>query len=612
VAGLAALYAFAAPTPGLAAGTITVTNTNSSGSGSLRDAINTSNRRSGKQTIEFSIGSGKQVITPLTDLPQITDKVTIDGYTQPGSSAATASAGASPKILIDGRNLNVGLDIESSKNTVRGLVIQNVPETGVLQAAVYIGSGSENVIAGNYLGTNAPGKGAKGNFIGVLVKGEGSDNVIGGPDPADRNLISANTYGVEIDSVRSGNVVEGNRIGTNAGGTVALSSTAGDFDQFGVLLASSGSTVKDNLIANMSDGVEVWGNDNTIQGNLIGTNADGTAAIPNNIGVVLEGGDGNLLGGKDTGEGNVISGSKFEGVSIEPGDLEAGFDGGPAIGTIVRGNKIGTNLAGTGAIPNDTFCVCTAGISVVSGPTTIGGSGEGAENIISGNAHDGLSIVGSGAVGTQVSGNLIGTDLTGTLALANASSGVSIGFDAKANSIGGASADQANTIAHNGADGVTVASGAGNAILRNSITDNGALGIDLEDDGVTLNDAASSLDADAGANALQNFPVITSATVSGTQTSVDWTLDSRASRRFRIEFFGATCDGSGYGEGETYLGSTTVTTNALGHASNTTNVTTPAAGQLVTATATATIALGSTGLFDLSSTSEFSACAVVS
>ena len=121
-----------------------------------------------------------------------------------------------------------------------------------------------------------------------------------------------------------------------------------------------------------------------------------------------------------------------------------------------------------------------------------------------------------------------------------------------------------------------------------------------------------------GANYLQNYPVIKTATASGASTDVSWTLHSVPSRNFRLEFFGTTCDPSGYGEGQTYLGSATVTTDANGYAADTTTVTTPASGQVVTATATiqglpSTIPAGlpKSALLSSNSTSEFSACATV-
>src|SRR3954463_7546989 len=78
----------------LLANTFTVTTAADSGAGSLRQALLDANAAGDADTIQFSIpGAGVHTITPLTDLPLITGPVTIDGYTQPGSSANTNGPG---------------------------------------------------------------------------------------------------------------------------------------------------------------------------------------------------------------------------------------------------------------------------------------------------------------------------------------------------------------------------------------------------------------------------------------------------------------------------------------------------------------------------------------
>ena len=123
--------------------------------------------------------------------------------------------------------------------------------------------------------------------------------------------------------------------------------------------------------------------------------------------------------------------------------------------------------------------------------------------------------------------------------------------------------------------------GSGDAVQGNAIYSNAALGIDLDGDGVTPNDAG---DSDAGGNQLQNFPVLTSASA----TTAVGTLDSTQFTVFTIEFFGTSAaDPSGFGQGQKMIGSTTVTTDGAGHASFTATFPTAlAAGALVTATAT--------------------------
>src|SRR5205085_3920949 len=158
--------------------------------------------------------------------------------------------------------------------------------------------------------------------------------------------------------------------------------------------------------------------------------------------------------------------------------------------------------------------------------------------------------------------------------------------------------------AFNNDDGVSISSGTGNSVRANAIHDNGTtatqLGIDLGPDGVTPNDAG---DPDTGANNLQNFPVLTSAVTSGGNTTIQGTLNSTTNTQFTIEFFAnPACDASGNGEGQTFLGSTLVTTDASGNATiNTSLAVNVPAGQAVTATATD----------PNNNTSEFSACQTV-
>jgi hypothetical protein len=191
-----------------------------------------------------------------------------------------------------------------------------------------------------------------------------------------------------------------------------------------------------------------------------------------------------------------------------------------------------------------------------------------------------------------VQGNFIGTDVNGTAALGNSKDGVFISL-APNNTIGGTVAGARNIILGNNTNGVRIhGSGAtGNAILGNSIYSNTGLGIDLGNDGVTANDVG---DSDTGANNLQNFPVITSANT----TTINGTLNSTANTQFTIQFFdNATVDPSGYGEGQTFLGSTNVNTDGSGNAAFSYAYTAVSGQPFITATATD----------PLGNTSEFSA-----
>ena len=163
---------------------------------------------------------------------------------------------------------------------------------------------------------------------------------------------------------------------------------------------------------------------------------------------------------------------------------------------------------------------------------------------------------------------MIGTNAAGTGAIANGAHGVYIINGANANAIGGTAAGDGNTIAYNAGDGIFASSTAGvsNSFLRNLIYSNSDLGIDLGTNGVTANDPSVNMDSDTGANNLQNFPVITSAVTNGTQITIAGTINSTANSYFRIEFFANTAnDGSGYGEGQRYLGFANVATDGSGN-----------------------------------------------
>jgi hypothetical protein len=255
-------------------------------------------------------------------------------------------------------------------------------------------------------------------------------------------------------------------------------------------------------------------------------------------------------------------------------------------GALIQGNFIGTNAAGTAALGN-----LGNGIQInASADNTIGGATAAARNIISGNAQDAVLITGSGSTANVVEGNYIGTDSSGTVALANGGAGVLIEHSASNNTIGGTVAGTGNIIAFNGGAGVAVGSSAsdsgtvGNSIRGNSIYSNAGLGIDLGSDGVTLNHSG----AVSGPNNLQNFPVLVGARPGATTTEVAGSLTSLVNTSYALDFYAnTTADPSGYGQGKQYLGSGTVMTdvNGMGNFDITLNTTIPL-GVFISATAT--------------------------
>jgi hypothetical protein len=266
-------------------------------------------------------------------------------------------------------------------------------------------------------------------------------------------------------------------------------------------------------------------------------------------------------------------------------------------GSIAAGNFIGTDPSGTIALFNGTG-IGVSGSSNIS----IGGASPADRNLISGNFR-GIDLTGNGngISNVSITGNLIGTARDGVSPLGNGFSPQFPGSPADGISIGAFNSGAAvnnrienNVIAFNSRSGVFMGGGGvgstqtvtGNSVSNNSIHSNGSLGIDLNGDSVTANDAC---DVDTGINNLQNYPVLASATASGGSINITGMLDSNAGGTFRIEFFASpAADPSGFGEGKTFLGATTVTDSDNNCLTNF-NVTLPytaSAGTFITSTAT--------------------------
>ncbi len=543
---------------------------------SLREAINAANVNPGTDTIAFDIsGAGPHTIQPTSALPTITDPVVIDGYTQPGASPNTNGPGlgsnAVLKIELDGSNTLdiIGLLIRAGNSTVRGLVINR------FSAGIRLEANGGNVVEGNLIGTDVTGTFPLGNaFYGVDIHVDGSNNTIGGTTAAARNIISANGTGVRITGAGStGNLVQGNFIGTDITGTEALGNGFGvdiPGDASNNLVGGTTSEAR-NIISGNTGGIGIrinsFSTENLVQGNFIGTDVTGNSAVPNGAGIVIAAAQNNIIGGATTEAGNVISGNGLGIFIISFAKASAA--------NRVENNYIGTKANGTEALGNFDDGIFIAG---GNNNTVIG-------NVISGNGSSGVVIGGSDAIENLVERNYIGTDDSGTIPLGNGDFGVKIDNGASNNTVGGNDISRGNIIAFNSPAGVGIHSpSTGNAILSNSIFSNTGLGIDLAPFiGVTPNDAG---DGDSGANNLQNFPVLTLA-ASGS-TAIEGTLNSTPNTEFRIEFFSTSaCDPSGYGEGENFLGSTMVTTGGGGNASfSVTFPDTVPVGQWITATAT--------------------------
>lgn len=382
--------------------------------------------------------------------------------------------------------------------------------------------------------------------------------------------------GIEITN-GANNTVEGCYIGLNLAGLTDQGNTLN-----GILITNAANntiggltTANRNYISgNNQNGVVVGGDfatNNLIQGNFIGLNVN-NADIGNTGDGVRVFAPANLIGGSASGARNIISGNNGEGIEI----TAAGGN------TLVRGNYLGTDSTGTLDRGNS-----SDGILVAAGGVIIGGSNAGEGNLIGGNAGDGIQLNGFGATNNLVLGNIIGANFAGTGALPNAN-GVFITTSSRSNIIGGVTAGAANLIAFNTADGIGVAAAAANTnntLRGNSIFSNGNLGIDLGTSGISANDLN---DADTGANHLQNFPVLSAATNSGSGTVIVGTLNSRPSTTYQIDFYSNILPNPlGSGEGQNYLGTTTINTDGSGNGSFSVSFPVIAlAGRHISATAT--------------------------
>jgi CSLREA domain-containing protein len=311
--------------------------------------------------------------------------------------------------------------------------------------------------------------------------------------------------------------------------------------------------------------------ENVVEGNFIGTDVSGTLRRPNGAGVVMDSAE-NEVGGGTPSARNLISGNDGTGVGVSASSYVPAWD------NAIAGNFIGTTATGTARLPNagnGVFLSAGARMNPVTG------------NVISGNFGDGIDVYNftPTAGNFLISGNKIGTDVTGTLNLGNGGSGVQIGGADYVDVIG-------NTIAFNGLYGVEVAESIGVHIRFNSIFSNFELGIDLkggepsgEQYGVTPNDLG---DGDGGPNYQQNHPVVTAAVSGGGTTTISGRLHSTPRIPFWIEVLSnPACDASGYGEGRTLVGRFKVVTDFHGNVPFTqTFATATPVGSAITATAT--------------------------
>ncbi|HNQ90816.1 MAG TPA: right-handed parallel beta-helix repeat-containing protein [Verrucomicrobiota bacterium] len=245
----------------------------------------------------------------------------------------------------------------------------------------------------------------------------------------------------------------------------------------------------------------------------------------------------------------------------------------------IEGNYLGVSPDGAPAQGNG-----GDGILVTGASNLVGGPTPAASNLIAGNSGDGIELNGASSTANVVLGNTLGI----SSALKNTGNGVFITSGAHDNIIGGLPPGHPNTIVASGKAGISVAAATANTnntFRGNIIYANATLGIDLGANNATVNDTT---DADVGANQLQNFPVLASATTnSPTALTVTGSLTSAAGTPYALDFYAnAAMDSTGFGEGQYYLGSASVTTDGTGHADFDLLLPVTPPGRFIAATAT--------------------------
>jgi len=385
------------------------------------------------------------------------------------------------------------------------------------QYGVYL-QGSENslvnnnLIQGNFIGVDVTGSSSLPNDVGVWLLEENNSNIIGTDGSANGgNVISGNNNAGIVVIEGENNIIRGNLIGTDAQGGSAISNS------IGIEIRGAGGTVggttpgsRNVISGNSSTGLYLNEAVNvSVTGNYVGLDNSGENAIEGQSqGIRISGGSDHKI------TGNTISGNEGYGVRID-NSVQSGAG---AENVVVSGNMIGPDPSGLVNIGN----VRDGIILIGSSNNIIGGETEADRNIISGNGggFEGFFVRSTGIFLTSASnnntviGNYIGSNNSGEFVqeFGNSSHGILIDSGSSGNVIGLGQDGSGigNVITGNGinvnANGITISDNSlQNRISGNQIFSNGAIGIDLENDGITANDDG---DSDTGPNELQNYPEI--------------------------------------------------------------------------------------------------------
>ncbi|HTU24340.1 MAG TPA: right-handed parallel beta-helix repeat-containing protein, partial [Pirellulales bacterium] len=403
---------------------------------------------------------------------------------------------------------------------------------------LYVLDSNGTTIQANFFGVGANNSSAVGNTLnGVLIAGDSTDTVMGGPIPLG-NVDAANGQnGIVVQGTASDFTSYNTFCGLAA---FSLQPNLGN-GRDGMLITSTGYgiLIRTNVITeNAYDGIEIGGGATgvTVVSNIIGLNTSGLVAMGNkHDGVEVDAGaNGDVIGGPaitgDVVPQNTISGNAVDGVAIDGG----------AHNITINNSFIGTDVTGEAARPNG-----ASGVYVAPGSNgnIIGSSVTGLNTVISGNSGNGVEM--NGNSGNIVIGSYIGENADDTGALPNGGNGIYLG-SGTSDIIGSRSGTvPQNIIANNSAYGVDIYGGSKDGVHQNSIFNNHLAGIEL------LN----------GANNGQVAPTLASVVVTGSNTIIGGTLTAADNTVYTLEFFASTLNG---GSGQYLLGTTQVTTNSVG------------------------------------------------
>ena len=332
-------------------------------------------------------------------------KYTIDGSTTTGASCGTLVTGSTHTLLVilDGVSLpssvNDGLTITATDCIIRGLVVQNCPDMGILS------SGDGFTIECCYIGTDNTGTSSAGNGDdGLFISGSTTGVNI------TNNLFSGNTESGFHSNTNSEITVKGNLIGTNAAGTSVLANAHG-ITGFGIknsVFGGSSASDRNVISGNTNDGFNggaTGTTNNTFKGNYIGVDITGEVDLGNGgDGIDMFANNSYIIGGTAAGEGNVISGNGGYGLVIKNSNT-------------LEGNFIGTDKDGDTNIGNDLGGIR---ITTTNHDNTIGGNSSASENVIAFNTGDGISLLTTAGVNNAILRNQI---------FSNTESGIDLGND---------------------------------------------------------------------------------------------------------------------------------------------------------------------------------------